>query len=84
MVHYVQYRMPRSEHYMNNFLDQLFPMQRNKALHHVRQIHVYLPRQNWGNNRVPNNISHQENVAVDHNRLLYPNDYLRVLQSVLN
>ena len=84
MDHYVRYRMQYSERSKNNFLDQLFPMQKSKALHHVRQIRVYPPRRNWESIHAPNNMIHLENAVVGRNTLLYPNDYLRVLRNVLN
>lgn len=84
MARYVRYQMQHFEHCMNSFLGRSFPVWRNKALHHAKQIRVYPPRQNWENNLAPSNILHPENVAVDRNILLYPSDYLHVPQNVLN
>jgi len=83
-AHYVHYQMRHFEHCTNSFLGRLSPMWKNKALHHSKRIRVCPPRQNWGKNRAPNSILHPENVAVDRNKLLYPNDYLHVPLHVLN
>lgn len=83
MAQYVHCQM-YFEQCTNSFLCRLFLVRRSKELHHTKRIRVYSVRLSWGKNRATNSILHPENVAVDRNKPLYPNDHLHVPRNVLN